>query len=369
MHSLDLTSSHFCSSLIPFYKTASPIDLIKFYHPCLYAPTKTTWLKDINTGYFNSWTGLTSANVRKYLIILPETHQGHMKQIQKNIQSTHKSTQRLHNPHRTRTSVIISPLNTDTYSDLTGAFPITSNRGNKYIFVFFHAPTNSILAEPLPNKAHSAILHAFTTIHQYLKQRGFNIDHHIFDNDSSKLLTDYFISNNITYQHVPPHMHHANAAEHAIQTFKSHFISGLSLLPLTFPMHLWCRLHPQCITTLILLRTSNINPKLSAHATLEGNYDIMRHPMAPPGAQVMVHLNADQRPTFSQRTIPGFYLSPELNHYRCFRIFIPSTGAERSSASIEFLQQEPHAPTIPSNDILLDAASSLTKTLQTPDPE
>ena len=35
------------------------------------------------------------------------------------------------------------------YTDLTGSFPITSNRGHKYIFVLYDHDSNAILFETL----------------------------------------------------------------------------------------------------------------------------------------------------------------------------------------------------------------------------
>jgi hypothetical protein len=46
-------------------------------------------------------------------------------------------------------------------------------------------------------------------------------------------------------------------------------------------MHLWDRLLPQTVMTLNMLRTSRINPKLSAATHIFGQYDFNRAPMAP----------------------------------------------------------------------------------------
>eukprot|EP00957_Ditylum_brightwellii_P052213 3959243-Ditylum_brightwellii.AAC.1 len=69
-------------------------------------------------------------------------------------------------------------------------------------------------------------------------------------------------------QLAPPHMHRRNAAKHAIQTFKDHFIAGLASTDLQFPPPLWCRLLLQVTLTLNLLRPSHINPRLLAEAQL-----------------------------------------------------------------------------------------------------
>ena len=57
-------------------------------------------------------------------------------------------------------------------------------------------------------------------------------------------------------------MQRQNAAEHAIQTWKSHFIAGLSTVDLTFPVTEWDRLVKQGKITLNLLQNFRVNPRL-----------------------------------------------------------------------------------------------------------
>jgi hypothetical protein len=57
----------------------------------------------------------------------------------------------------------------------------------------------------------------------------------------------------------------------------------------SFPMHLCDRLLQQAVITLNMLRTSRINPKLSALTHLDGQYDYNRLPMALPGAIIVAH--------------------------------------------------------------------------------
>ena len=87
----------------------------------------------------------------------------------------------------------------------------------------------------------------------------------------------------VKYQLVALYIHRQNAAERAIRTFKDHFIAGLCTTDKQFPARLWNELIPQAEITLNLLRTSRINPKLSAHAQVFGQFDYNRTPMAPPG--------------------------------------------------------------------------------------
>ena len=68
-------------------------------------------------------------------------------------------------------------------------------------------------------------------------------------------------------------MYRRNAAERAIRTFKSHFLAGLATYNPNFPTTKWDRLLHQSELTLNLLRTSRVNPKLSAYDYLVVNFD------------------------------------------------------------------------------------------------
>ena len=96
---------------------------------------------------------------------------------------------------------------------------------------------------------------------------------------------------------VPPDNHRRNAAERAIRTFKNHSLSVLATCDPDFPMREWDRLLEQTLITLNLLRTSRVNPNLSAYAYLHGEHDFNTHPLAPLGTRAMVHQKAHKRGT------------------------------------------------------------------------
>ena len=74
-------------------------------------------------------------------------------------------------------------------------------------------------------------------------------------------------------QSVKPHNHGVNAAERAIQTFKNHFISGLSIGDKKFPTIILWYLIGQDQDSLNILRKSRVHPELSAYHLLEGTHD------------------------------------------------------------------------------------------------
>eukprot|EP00957_Ditylum_brightwellii_P069106 5245830-Ditylum_brightwellii.AAC.1 len=140
------------------------------------------------------------------------------------------------------------------YTNLTGKFPLTSVSSGKYVLIAYDYDSNGILA---------------------IQQK--------------KAL----------YQLVEPHNHQVNAAKRAIQTFKNHFIAGLCSTDPDFPLYLWDTLIPQAYLTLNLLQRSRTNPKLSAHAQLNGNHDFNVFPLAPPGARAVVYDNPNERSSWA----------------------------------------------------------------------
>ena len=139
------------------------------------------------------------------------------------------------------------------------------------------------------------------------------------------------------FQLVAPHIHRQNSAELAISTFKSHFLSTLETCDPDYPIVKWDRLLQQSETTLNLLRSSRCNQKHTAYAYVEGNLDCSKTPLAPPGTKVAVHQKSSQQKSWDFHGHIGWYVGPAMNHYQCFRIFVPHTGREIISDTIRFL--------------------------------
>jgi hypothetical protein len=102
----------------------------------------------------------------------------------------------------------------------------------------------------------------------------------------------------------------------------------------SFPMNLWDRILPQAVITLNMLRTSRINPKLSAATHLFGQYDFNRAPMAPPGTRVIAHETPGRGRTWAPHGQDGWYIGPALEHYRCYTVYITKTRSNRTVETI-----------------------------------
>ena len=167
----------------------------------------------------------------------------------------------------------------------------TSSRGYKYIMISYDYDSNNILAEPLKSRTSLHEKNSYQTMQKLLCSIRLTPKMHLLNNKFSKVLKEYMEEENETFQLVPPNMHRRKAAEREIQTFKNHFIAAIVSTHKDFPLHLWCRLLPQAIVTLNLVRPSRLNPTLSAHAQLHGQFDFNATQFAPPGKKVIVHQN------------------------------------------------------------------------------
>jgi hypothetical protein len=197
------------------------------------------------------------------------------------------------------------------YTDQTCILPVVSSKGNKNIMVLYDYDSNAILAQPIKDRTAPELLKAFQVMEQELVAPGLTPKLMKLENEASKLLKTYLHQQDITFQLVPPYSHRRNSAERAIISFKDHLIAGLCSTDKSFPMHLWDRLLPHAVITLNMLRTSRINPKISAATYIFGQYDFNRTPMAPPGTIIIAHENPSRRQTWDPHGQDGWYIGPD----------------------------------------------------------
>ena len=129
-------------------------------------------------------------------------------------------------------------------SDQTGKFPITSSRGHKYIFVFYHFDTNTINGIAIKSRNTTDTCNTWQTAYELLKAHSKAPNIHILDNKCSGDTQTIFKEAQVEYQLVPPHIQQRNATELAIHIYINHLIKGLYTCDLKFPSREWDWLLP-----------------------------------------------------------------------------------------------------------------------------
>ena len=357
-----------CNKLHPTFTVAQRV---AYYHACLGSPPLSTFCHAIDAGHLVTLPTLTSNQVRRHPPQSMATHQGHLDQTRSNQRSTKRRWQ-TRDLYVNLVEDMESPTTLHragtTFSDMTGKFIMQSSQGNNYILVVFDGDSNYIFAEPLPSRSAEQIFKAYNKIHQILLNRGLEPRLHITDNETSAQLRQFLTSRGVQYQLVPPNQHRANAAERAIRTFKNHFIATLCSCDMNFPLKLWDRLLEQAVITLNLMRTSSINERLSAYAQVHGAFDFNTTPLGPPGTKVLIHDRPNNRGTWSPHGTEGWYIGPAMDHYRSFKIYIPSTNDIRISDTLAWYPSHVTMPRASSADMAMASAYDLTQALLHPSP-
>ena len=218
---------------------------MKFYHAALFSPSLSTLQHAIRIGFLSSFPGLHLQTLRRHPPISEATIKGHLNAHRRN----HRSTRKLYfTPHYVFNATTTTPSRThhvyaDCYNitgkiftDQTGPFILPSISGNKYVFVLYDYDSNYIAARAIPSRTKEHLVTAYRSIISLLLKRGLRPHLQRLDNEVSNLMRTEMEAQQVSYQLTPAGYHSRNAAERAIQTFKNHFISGLSSVNPQFPL-------------------------------------------------------------------------------------------------------------------------------------
>ncbi|KAL7484653.1 hypothetical protein ACHAW6_010288 [Cyclotella cf. meneghiniana] len=71
------------------------------------------------------------------------------------------------------------------FTDQMGCFPLTSNRGNNYVVIFFIVDANHINSYPIKSCHRTELLQAYNDVYAYLHVQGYQPQLNKLDNESS----------------------------------------------------------------------------------------------------------------------------------------------------------------------------------------
>ena len=203
-----------------------------------------------------------------------------------------------------------------------------------------------------------------TAIIERLSNKGIRPKRQILDNEASDDYLEQITKHGIEWEKVPPHNHRRNLAEKAIQTAKGHITANMVGCDESFPMREWHRIIPQIELTLNMLRASNIRPTISAHTYVHGLHDYNKTPLAPIGCKTQCFVGPDQRTSYGEHSMDSWYIGTSNEHYRCYRVYMKATRAERITDTILFRHKHLTSPSVTKADAITQAAHELTATLK-----
>jgi hypothetical protein len=164
------------------YEKRSISDAIAYLHVTCSSPVKDTLIKATAPGNFSGWPGLSVSIVRKYLAKVETTVKGHINQQRQNTRSTQTrgpdTAPALEPTYTGKTEFVYATIvdSGQTNSDLTGRFPTTSAKGNKYVLVLYDYDTNNVLTEPMKIRGDQEMVRAYNKLIQELVDHGLNQD-------------------------------------------------------------------------------------------------------------------------------------------------------------------------------------------------
>ena len=212
-------------------KNKTNYQLFNFYYGALCSPSQTTLKDAIQKNFLITRPAIEKLSFSEQTVDSLATDLGHMDQERRNLQSTklvptNTDKFRIHEnisiqkQYETISTIIPFTAKEMTYGDLTGAFPYTSSRGAKYLYLIYDYDANAILVHSLKSRQSHEIRKAWEILIERLTSHGHTIKKFILDNECSQDLRKTILKNNLNFQLVPPHIHRQNAAERAIRTFK-----------------------------------------------------------------------------------------------------------------------------------------------------
>ena len=123
----------------------SKMDLANYIHACMFSPSPFTLQRAIRNKQLLTWPGIDQINFDKYMQDNVPTQLGHLRQERKLLRSIkHKQESKVDKdifpPQEVKSYSILSQVfefnsKQMAYGDMTGKFPFTSSRGNKYIYM------------------------------------------------------------------------------------------------------------------------------------------------------------------------------------------------------------------------------------------
>jgi hypothetical protein len=169
------------------YECDNTYQLINFYHATMNHPVVSTLVKATNKGYLKGFANLKSHQVCQHIKVKDKTERGHMDQLPQGKQTTKTGSPAgipppfppNSKPIDTMEPLPQEPFNTPMhfvfmtiikissmlFSNRSAQFPIISNRGNKYIVIFYIYDANFVKSVPIKSRLKEELLRAYWLVY------------------------------------------------------------------------------------------------------------------------------------------------------------------------------------------------------------
>ena len=338
-------------------KHTTDAERVAYAHACFGFPPISTFLKAVRNGWlYNFEPSLTTQMITTNQPVSKYTALGFLDQTPTRIKPTSShDLDNLESQLSADDCDEIEEITTDEFahvqiinssdflssSDNTGSLPLTTTNGFNYILVsVMEHYTHLILMKSRTQGAYTA---AFTALYSFYKSKGKRPKYQCLDNEVSTSVNELFADPDIDVevQFVPPSQHRANIAERAIRHAKNTIIAMVAAVDENLdPRVRFERVLPQAEIVINHLKACTRIPSITAWEGMHNSkYDFQAHPICIYGMRAIVYESPQDRGTWANHGVDGFYIGPEIRHYRCWEFYIPSTNRTRTSDTVQWLPQ------------------------------
>ena len=134
-------------------------------------------------------------------------------------------------------------------------------------------------------------------------------------------------------------------------------------------MNLWCQAIPQAERQILLLRQSNVSPKISAYAHVYGPHNYDATPFVPIRMESLVHDKPRRQKTFAEHCQKGYVPGTSFEHYHAWTMWMKASCTTRVLATVFHKHKYISNPTVSVADVVIAAASNLTAALKGKTPQ
>ncbi|MFN9910775.1 MAG: hypothetical protein ACK56F_32490, partial [bacterium] len=87
--------------------------------------------------------------------------------------------------------------------------------------------------------------------------------------------------------------------------------------------------------------------EMTAQVHMHGPFDTNRYDLHPPGTKLITLDDPKERQSFAPHGVPAYYLGIAPDHYRSYRVYVPSTNKIRITNSVAWIPPTPIVPKYP----------------------